>query len=79
MYDDIAMSILNPRKGVLINHPSGEDVYAGVPKVHSNVNVLYFGQSNYFCNCYHNFSMVSAQTIGFYNHMILLCKKTEVA
>lgn len=33
MYDDIAMNELNPRKGVLINHPTGGDVYAGVPKV----------------------------------------------
>lgn len=33
MYDDIAMNALNPQKGVLINHPKGEDVYAGVPKV----------------------------------------------
>ncbi|KAL0283202.1 UNVERIFIED_CONTAM: Vacuolar-processing enzyme [Sesamum angustifolium] len=33
MYDDIAMNELNPRKGVIINHPTGGDVYAGVPKV----------------------------------------------
>jgi legumain len=33
MYDDIANSALNPRQGVIINHPEGEDVYAGVPKV----------------------------------------------
>lgn len=33
MYDDIANNPLNPRKGVIINHPNGEDVYAGVPKV----------------------------------------------
>ncbi|KAK4400352.1 Vacuolar-processing enzyme [Sesamum angolense] len=32
MYDDIAMNELNPRKGVIINHPTGGDVYAGVPK-----------------------------------------------
>ncbi|XP_062074079.1 vacuolar-processing enzyme [Humulus lupulus] len=32
MYDDIAKSKLNPRPGVIINHPQGEDVYAGVPK-----------------------------------------------
>ncbi|CAN0842083.1 Vacuolar-processing enzyme [Linum grandiflorum] len=32
MYDDIANSELNPRPGVIINHPKGEDVYAGVPK-----------------------------------------------
>lgn len=33
MYDDIAYNELNPRKGVIINNPRGDDVYAGVPKV----------------------------------------------
>jgi len=33
MYDDIATDELNPRPGVIINHPEGQDVYAGVPKV----------------------------------------------
>ncbi|KAI0501006.1 hypothetical protein KFK09_019224 [Dendrobium nobile] len=32
MYDDLANSSLNPRPGVIINNPKGEDVYAGVPK-----------------------------------------------
>ncbi|KAL6633885.1 hypothetical protein ACP70R_026556 [Stipagrostis hirtigluma subsp. patula] len=32
MYDDVANSALNPRPGIIINHPQGEDVYAGVPK-----------------------------------------------
>ncbi|XP_019156427.1 PREDICTED: vacuolar-processing enzyme beta-isozyme [Ipomoea nil] len=32
MYDDIANNAFNPRKGVIINHPNGTDVYAGVPK-----------------------------------------------
>ncbi|XP_062222622.1 asparaginyl endopeptidase Rep2-like [Phragmites australis] len=32
MYDDVANSALNPRPGVIINHPEGENVYAGVPK-----------------------------------------------
>ncbi|PSS04077.1 Vacuolar-processing enzyme like [Actinidia chinensis var. chinensis] len=32
MYDDIASNVLNPRPGVIINHPQGQDVYAGVPK-----------------------------------------------
>nr|CAB3447373.1 unnamed protein product [Digitaria exilis] len=32
MYDDVANSALNPRRGVIINHPESEDVYAGVPK-----------------------------------------------
>lgn len=33
MYDDIANNKQNPRPGVIINHPQGPDVYAGVPKV----------------------------------------------
>jgi hypothetical protein len=33
MYDDIAHNRINPRQGVLINHPDGADVYNGVPKV----------------------------------------------
>ncbi|KAM0880577.1 hypothetical protein ACQ4PT_033478 [Festuca glaucescens] len=32
MYDDIAQNPQNPRLGVIINHPKGKDVYAGVPK-----------------------------------------------
>ena len=35
MYDDIAHNILNPRPGVIINHPKGENVYNGVPKVNT--------------------------------------------
>jgi legumain len=33
MYDDIANNPVNPRPGIIINHPEGSDVYAGVPKV----------------------------------------------
>lgn len=33
MYDDIASHPLNPRPGIIINHPQGDDIYAGVPKV----------------------------------------------
>jgi legumain len=33
MYDDIADNPENPRPGVIINNPQGEDVYKGVPKV----------------------------------------------
>lgn len=33
MYDDIAYNVENPRRGVIINHPDGKDVYKGVPKV----------------------------------------------
>ncbi|KAL4570892.1 hypothetical protein LXL04_026556 [Taraxacum kok-saghyz] len=32
MYDDIAHHESNPKPGVIINNPKGEDVYAGVPK-----------------------------------------------
>ncbi|KAH6831131.1 gamma vacuolar processing enzyme [Perilla frutescens var. hirtella] len=32
MYDDIAYNEENPRPGVIINSPHGEDVYNGVPK-----------------------------------------------
>jgi legumain len=32
MYDDIANNAENPTKGVIINHPNGQDVYKGVPK-----------------------------------------------
>lgn len=37
MYDDIATNQLNPRPGVIINHPKGDDVYAGVPKVRTTL------------------------------------------
>lgn len=33
MYDDIAYNEENPRPGVIINKPYGENVYKGVPKV----------------------------------------------
>ncbi|KAG2660193.1 vacuolar-processing enzyme beta-isozyme 1-like [Panicum virgatum] len=39
MYDDVANSALNPRRGVIINHPEGEDVYAGVPKDYTGEQV----------------------------------------
>ncbi|KAG6535388.1 hypothetical protein ZIOFF_000354 [Zingiber officinale] len=44
MYDDIAYHEENPRPGVIINHPKGGDVYAGVPKdyVGDDVNVNNF-------------------------------------
>ncbi|XP_049373507.1 vacuolar-processing enzyme-like [Solanum verrucosum] len=32
MYDDIAYNSENPRPGVIINNPHGQDVYKGVPK-----------------------------------------------
>lgn len=35
MYDDIAHNPENPRPGVIINSPNGDDVYKGVPKVGS--------------------------------------------
>ncbi|KAK9277465.1 hypothetical protein L1049_007009 [Liquidambar formosana] len=39
MYDDIAMHEFNPRPGVIINHPQGDDVYAGVPKDYTGKDV----------------------------------------
>ncbi|CAL5442139.1 unnamed protein product [Camellia sinensis] len=39
MYDDIAASELNPRQGIIINHPQGQDVYAGVPKDYTGKHV----------------------------------------
>ncbi|CAA0383065.1 unnamed protein product [Arabidopsis thaliana] len=44
MYDDIAFSSENPRPGVIINKPDGEDVYKGVPKDYTKeaVNVQNF-------------------------------------
>ncbi|KAG2408337.1 hypothetical protein LR48_Vigan01g216800 [Vigna angularis] len=39
MYDDIAHNKQNPRPGVIINHPRGPDVYAGVPKDYTGENV----------------------------------------
>ncbi|XP_072968600.1 vacuolar-processing enzyme-like [Typha angustifolia] len=44
MYDDIAYNEDNPRPGVIINHPHGENVYTGVPKdyVGEDVNVNNF-------------------------------------
>ncbi|CAN0840269.1 Vacuolar-processing enzyme [Linum grandiflorum] len=38
MYDDVAFDDNNPRLGVLINNPAGEDVYAGVPKDYTGEN-----------------------------------------
>ncbi|CAN6354092.1 unnamed protein product [Urochloa humidicola] len=39
MYDDIASNPDNPRPGVIINHPAGGDVYAGVPKDYTGKDV----------------------------------------
>ncbi|KAJ7952081.1 vacuolar-processing enzyme-like [Quillaja saponaria] len=39
MYDDIAFDISNPRPGVIINKPNGEDVYQGVPKDYTGAAV----------------------------------------
>ncbi|XP_052176743.1 vacuolar-processing enzyme-like isoform X2 [Diospyros lotus] len=45
MYDDIAFNKNNPRPGIIINKPQGEDVYKGVPKDYTgrdaNVNNLF--------------------------------------
>jgi len=39
MYDDIAKNAQNPTKGVIINHPAGNDVYAGVPHDYNGADV----------------------------------------
>ncbi|CAO2818029.1 unnamed protein product [Amaranthus hypochondriacus] len=39
MYDDIAYNDENPRKGIIINHPHGKDVYKGVPKDYTGKSV----------------------------------------
>ncbi|KAJ8770846.1 hypothetical protein K2173_021761 [Erythroxylum novogranatense] len=38
MYDDIAYNPENPKKGIIINRPGGEDVYHGVPKDYTGKN-----------------------------------------
>ncbi|XP_048600455.1 vacuolar-processing enzyme delta-isozyme-like isoform X1 [Brassica napus] len=44
MFDDIALNPKNPKRGVIINRPGGEDVYQGVPKDYTGeaVNVENF-------------------------------------
>ncbi|XP_059657102.1 vacuolar-processing enzyme-like [Cornus florida] len=39
MYDDIAFDEENPRPGVIINSPHGDDVYEGVPKDYTGEDV----------------------------------------
>ncbi|KAF2286263.1 hypothetical protein GH714_012947 [Hevea brasiliensis] len=39
MYDDIAYNVENPRPGIIINSPNGEDVYKGVPKDYTGEDV----------------------------------------
>ncbi|XP_030948088.1 vacuolar-processing enzyme-like [Quercus lobata] len=39
MYDDIALNEENPRPGVIINKPDGDDVYEGVPKDYTGEDV----------------------------------------
>ncbi|KAF7139462.1 hypothetical protein RHSIM_Rhsim07G0143700 [Rhododendron simsii] len=39
MYDDIAFNEENPRQGIIINSPHGEDVYDGVPKDYTGDDV----------------------------------------
>ncbi|WOH12158.1 hypothetical protein DCAR_0831657 [Daucus carota subsp. sativus] len=57
MYDDIAYNDYNPRKGVIINSPHGDDVYAGVPKDYTGTNLT---QNNLFAAILGNKSMVKA-------------------
>jgi hypothetical protein len=42
MYDDIANNEENPRPGVIINSPHGDDVYKGVPKVFLIIFCFFF-------------------------------------
>ncbi|XP_034683448.1 vacuolar-processing enzyme-like [Vitis riparia] len=39
MYDDISFNEENPRPGIIINSPHGEDVYEGVPKDYTGEDV----------------------------------------
>ncbi|XP_052210190.1 vacuolar-processing enzyme [Diospyros lotus] len=39
MYDDIAFNLENPRPGIIINSPQGDDVYGGVPKDYTGEDV----------------------------------------
>jgi len=39
MYDDIANNVANPTPGIIINHPDGDDVYHGVPKDYTGIDV----------------------------------------
>ncbi|GJU27636.1 vacuolar-processing enzyme-like protein [Tanacetum coccineum] len=39
MYDDITNNEENPRKGIIINSPDGDDVYHGVPKDYTGEDV----------------------------------------
>ncbi|KAL6988036.1 legumain, partial [Sarracenia purpurea var. burkii] len=39
MYDDIAFNGENPRPGIIINSPHGDDVYNGVPKDYTGKDV----------------------------------------
>jgi len=39
MYDDLAKNTQNPTKGVVINHPNGQDVYHGVPHDYTGKDV----------------------------------------
>ncbi|KAJ4952769.1 hypothetical protein NE237_029601 [Protea cynaroides] len=39
MYDDIASHVNNPKPGVIINNPHGDDVYEGVPKDYTGNDV----------------------------------------
>nr|GEW78732.1 hypothetical protein [Tanacetum cinerariifolium] len=48
MYDDIAYNEENPRKGIIINSPDGDDVYHGVPKDYTGQDVLLV---SYFITC----------------------------
>ncbi|KAK4770385.1 hypothetical protein SAY87_030917 [Trapa incisa] len=56
MYDDIASDEENPRPGVIINHPQGDDVYHGVPKDYTGKNVT---TNNFFAAILGNKSVLT--------------------
>lgn len=66
MYDDIAYNEENPRPGVIINSPNGDDVYKGVPKV------CYLVFQNPLCI---KIFMISKYDIGIYCCRITLVNK----
>ncbi|OIV96401.1 hypothetical protein TanjilG_09828 [Lupinus angustifolius] len=59
MYDDIAFSEENPRPGVIINSPHGDDVYKGVPKDYTGEDVTV---NNFFAALLGNKSALTGGT-----------------
>lgn len=68
MYDDIAFNPENPRPGVIINKPNGNDVYQGVPKVNNfYYPVHYFNLARYhFINYYYIIYLTTLNLLFFF-------------